>query len=128
MVDIKELYGTHIGESDHHELYRIEGERWVDLDATARILDDTLKDLLDQLVLEEIEAAAKNKKKLAVNMAERLARQSIRYQKYRTDANEARHAANKQRVLMKYHETMIRKWENENANRRTEIHRLGYGT
>lgn len=126
MVDCRQLIGLPVSDCDHHEQYRLEGERWADLEATAKILDDTLKDLLDQLVLKEINDAAEAKQKMAVNMAERLARQSIKYQKYRADANDAREKANKQRVLMKYHEMMIRRWENENANRRAEIHRLGF--
>lgn len=126
MVKISEMFAYEPDQCDYHELYRVTGDRWADLEAAARVYDDACKDTFDLLVIEQINSAGP--KKMALNRAEIMARQHPRYKAARDAAIRAKRRASKEKILMNYYSNMIHKWQALNKMRMLEIQMGGFST
>lgn len=128
MVNIRDLGANGVSPEDYHERYRIEGLKWADLEAAAKSLEGAKDEVFNDMTLRLIEQAELKDEKLPFNRAEAEVKRSRDWRKYRLKMNDARHEANKQKIVMKHYEHMIHKWQSENATRRVEIQTLNYGT
>jgi hypothetical protein len=99
------------------EQYRIAAKQWVELDAAARLLEET-----KTAVLAERKTALGD---MPDSRAERIVRASPRWAEFVKTMVDARTAANLARVKMKWLEICIGEWTSADANQRAERRHAG---
>lgn len=102
------------------EQYRIAAEEWVDLDAAARLLEETKGAIMAQK-----QAALGD---IAVNRAEQMVKSSKEWHDHLQKVVDAKTAANKARMRLKYLEMRYYEQQGRDANRRAEVRMLGGDT
>lgn len=102
------------------EQYRIAHEAWVDLDAAARMLEETKTTIMAQK-----QAALGD---IPVNRAEQMVKSSKDWHDHLASLVNARTEANKAKVHLKYLEMKYYERQGMDANRRAEVRMLGGDT
>lgn len=99
------------------EIYRLAGEEWSDLEATATLLEDTKSAYLAErtAILRDI----------PVNRAEQIVKSSPEWKERIENTVEARRLANRAKVKLESIRIQIMQWNNDEANRRQELKNLG---
>jgi hypothetical protein len=102
------------------EQFRLAGEEWVDLDAAARMLEETKTSIMAQK-----QSALGD---ISVNKAEQTVKASAEWIDHLRKIVDAKTAANKARLKLKYLEMRYYEVQGRDANRRAEIKMLGGST
>lgn len=102
------------------EQYRVAAEEWVDLDAAARMLEET-----KTAVMAQKQSALGD---IPVNRAEQMVKSSRDWLDHLAKMVDARTKANEARVKLKYLEMKYYERQGMDANRRAEVRMLGGDT
>lgn len=100
---------------DPVEIWRMEAEKWVDLDAAARLLEEGKTTVLEQYKQPHLEDG------LSDGAATRKAKISEEWKDYLKKMVKARTRANHQRIAKDYAERKYWEAQNKDANRRSEM-------
>ena len=95
------------------EQYRIAAKQWNDMDAAARLLENTKSAVLSQMMKRQGDKPAAH--------AERDAKASEEWMDFVTKETEARTAANLAKVKLEYVKMKFHEWQSANADKRAEM-------
>lgn len=108
---------SHSDDAPFSELYRLAGEKWADLEATAQLLEDTKSATMAQWQVELGD--------IPVNRSEQTVKASARWYDHVASIVEARRDANKAKVYLESVKMRAMEVHAMEANQRTELKILG---